>query len=57
MSKLKDVKEVVAAIVAFTVVLFCSLLVDFNIIDLLYFIFIIYCFIRYIWICKSEKEF
>ncbi len=43
------------AVLIFTLVL-CSLIVEFNLLDLCYIVFTAICLIRYILVCKKEQE-
>lgn len=42
-------------VLIFTLVL-CSLITEFNLLDFSYIILIVICLIRYILVCKKEKE-
>lgn len=52
--KCSDAKYAKLMGIAVTLLILCSTIVNFKIIDVIYLLFLAFCLIRYIIICKSE---
>lgn len=55
-NELKDSKYVLMAIVTFFALITCNVIVDFNYLDAAYLLFLISCVVRYIIICKQDRN-
>lgn len=52
----KEVRSVLAVLGSVTFLVFCSMIVQFNILDLCYVIFMVICMIRYIYLKMNDVE-
>ena len=52
--KLKENRYVVYFAVLIFVLVLCSLITEFNLLDLGYIVFLVICFLRYLYICKNN---
>lgn len=53
-NKLKDNLSVVSFAAMFVILVLCNLIIDFNLLDFGYIVFLAICAIRYIIICKKN---
>ena len=56
LNKLKESKYVLMTIVAFYALITCNVIVNFNLLDAAYLVFMISCLIRYIIICRDDRN-
>lgn len=52
--KCKDSKYVVLVCILGVFLVLGSIIETFNYLDVAYLVFILFCFIRYLWICRNE---